>query len=367
MCCHLLLLPLTLVVTACQDPAAPPPRRLLGEPLDARGAALKVTWEVIPLTANAYAYARSYSINDSNVVVGTANAGANGAANVAWRWRDSTFEVLPLPAGANARGINRRGEIVGSVGQFDTDDGCSSRPYHLSPDGVFTWLPVDSANGYVGGAANDVDDGGRIVGTSVGVCAPIPTQWTPTSPHLGIGWRRQMLDTARGIPRSINNQRFVAGFSSGHQQARYWKYPGISTQLPNPSPNWWTWAYGINNLGYIVGGNELWGAWYWLHPFLSGPLGFDGNAYAISDKQRIAGAEIVSGTPWNPLAWSPVTMLLYGGSWTTLSLPVGATEGSAMAVNTCGVIAGHVTYPRPNAREVPVIWRRLVGGIPTCD
>lgn len=324
------------------------------------------TWEVIALApSGSYGYARSWAINDSNVVVGTANTGPNGPANFAWRWRNSAFGVLPLPAGASARSINRSGAIVGAVGALDSQYGClGSSAFHLSPAGVMSWLPMDTVHALgrdypVWNVANDINDSGLIAGTDCFMNQHTAIQWSPT----GNNWQLQYLrylpaGGAYGAAFAVNNKGFVVGHhGSTDIGAHYWLYPSHHAALDTPGLQ--SMARDINNNGYTVGVNQKGdqGAYLWLHPFSATPLGFT-DAWAISDKLRAAGHD----------EQHPVTAR--NGLVTALPLPQGATKGLATAVNSCGIVAGHVTYPASptqGTREQPVIWRRKVGGVATCD
>lgn len=352
-----------ILLTACQD--TPPTG---WRPLPEQGEAgmnspSSETWEVIPLTSSSsYGYARSWAINDSNVVVGTANIGSNGPANVAWKWRDSTFGLLGLPAGASARSINRSGAIVGAVGSHDGEDGCAdARPFHLSPAGVLRWLRIDTLySEYRSAVAMDINDGGRIVGTDCFTFVSQPIQWSPA----GNGWRLQRLTyggfSGLGMAMGVNNNGYVVGNSGNTDTgAHIWRFPDYHAGL-DPAPFYVSGARDINHAGYIVGWKSLPGgieAYLWWPPFSEDPLGFS-FAFSISNKMRVAGRDQAL----------PVTAR--NGVVTLLPLPTGATQGLATAVNTCGIVAGHVVYPGSpgqKTREQPVIWRRRVGGVATCD
>jgi len=102
-------------------------------------------------------------------------------------------------------------------------------------------------------------------------------------------------------------------------------------------------AFGINDVGTIVGTSAS-AAVTWQNGIVTAlPSGQGGQANAINSAGVIAG--IVDGMPvmWN------------NGLPTTLPLPSGATSGAAVALNDADTAAGH--YYLPNAGDYACTWQ----------
>ena len=342
--------------------------------------ALATTWKVTLLTnVGGWERARSWAINDSNIVVGSARPAANASQTIAWRWRNGVFSTLAIPnatKGATARGINRSGDIVGWLGGgncfSDRVPQCADTAFHRATNGVVTRLPKLQPG--TGTAAYDINDKGQVVGFEivyppVAPKSPQPLRWsraTPNGPWLA----------ALG---SIYADHLVASNNSGTAAGAYgnWPFAGVTamthslvgqrtTLWPTAAPSC---ASDINNGGLVVGMKKQ---FFRPNPHTDNHIVYGvagnmmytlekGDAFdcfegpRISDKNRIVGTAI-GGKPFT----------LRNGIRHYLPLPFGATSGTAHAVNSCGVIAGSARFTTIN-KDFPVIWRQYSGPALTCD
>jgi len=147
--------------------------------------------------------ARANAVNDAGVVVGFSYQGTSGSQEVGciW-WPDGSVTVIPVPPGASRstpESINDSGEIAGSTG---------SNPF-IWIDGILTIIPQP--------------------------------------PSLGAGGARAISDTA-----------WVAGtFGNQNQNARAFRWKDGVTELLEPlSPHPVSFAYAVNNQGWVVGASR---------------------------------------------------------------------------------------------------------------
>jgi len=365
---------------ACREqPPAPLEPTVLANRQDV--GALATTWKVTLLTnAGGWDRARSWAINDSNIVVGSARPAGNASQTFAWRWRNGVFSALAIPnatKGATARGINKAGEIVGWVGGgncfSDRVPQCFDTPFHRAPNGVVTNLTkylISSST-----AAYDINDQGRVVGfeyaaTPVAGDLPRTLQWsraTPASPYSVIQMGKCCSFT------SINGAGITVGASSrwGTDSTRtlvnltplqlsYYMWPDVSqyhcgTDISD--------ANVVVGLSHSVATSQTKVVYGWDSSAGAYPSKIQDDIDAfdcfegprVSKKLRIV-ATAVGGKPFT---WK-------GNAITYLPLPFGATKGTAQAVNTCGTIAGSVRFAAIN-KDFPVIWRKYNGPALACD
>jgi len=191
-----------------------------------------------------------YDLNDSGVVVGTADSSAPGATSTAFRWTvGGGFESLGgLGDGdAFARGINNAGNIVGA----------SRNPAQTllgtlwSPDGAPHSLGIP--DGDVGSFAVAINNRDEAVGFSTG-----PGGFS-TACLLSYGFARESLGTLPGGMNSsanaINDHGMVVGQSStatGIQSFVWTRGDGMSA-LPSLGGDEYSIAADVNNQGEIVG------------------------------------------------------------------------------------------------------------------
>lgn len=241
-------------------------------------------------------------ISDAGVVVGWSYRTINGSTQdhaVRWSSSSGSAEILNGP-GDGAGGINLAGQIVGSIdvsglrhgfrweNGVTTDLGTSgtgsSEAWGINSTGVIVgagrstpqgvpgvqraivWrsgviidLPVLPGGGSFG-AANEVNDEGVIVGTSANSAGEWrAVRWVPTAAEPS-GYRIEDLGYPSSIARDINNNGEIVGHyhtRAGSERAFYWHPTRGKRDLPSLSGNAPTYAFGINDLGEIVGFGNL--------------------------------------------------------------------------------------------------------------
>ncbi|MCX5671716.1 MAG: PEP-CTERM sorting domain-containing protein [Planctomycetota bacterium] len=244
----------------------------------------------------------AYAINDSGQVVGTADRSA-------FLWQEGVMTLLgelpevpsATPRLVQATGINRYGQVVGSVTVTVSSPAWDS---FLIPvvwnNGVATEIFPRSLvfGGPRFGATTDINDHGDVVGVrSSG----------------GFLWRNGALidlgpalggSALFGVP-SINDVGQVVGFSyllSGGYQAFLWEN-GTTTRLALLPGGQGTLASDINNLGQIVGADGSHRAVLWeggaisdLNDLVPDDSGWTlRSAHAINDLGQIVGWGIING------------------------------------------------------------------------
>jgi len=259
---------------------------------------------------------------------------------------------------AYAMGINSSGTITGGA----QNAAGSTRP--------FVWTQADGMRdlgvlpGYTSGHADAINDNGVIVGRS-GISAPYrATLWTPT----GTGaWVAQDLGSFGGTYNegmSINDDGVVAGISSdaaGHQLAFRWTSATGITLLPLPASANNSQAFGINEVGVIVGqinytvdGHNVPVAWTTagivLLPLLPG--GTIGRAYAINDNNIITGYSTNATGAATPVRWRPDPN--NPGVW--LAPETLGAEQRGVSINSAGQIVGFA-HTGPGGKTHAILWQ----------
>lgn len=244
-----------------------------------------------------------------------------------------------------AQGINAAGAIVGSA---DNASGYR-RPYIWTQSAGMRDLGV--LPGFTTGLARAINNSNSIVGCSSrridGSCGEA-TLWSPTAPGM---WAPQDLGSFGGTYNDvfgITGSGVVAGISSdaaGHQLAFRWTSATGITLLPLPASANNSQAFGINEVGVIVGqinytvdGHNVPVAWTTagivLLPLLPG--GTIGRAYAINSSGIITGytSSATSGSTevrWRPDPNNP-------GTWLP---PEPGLANRGVAINDAGQIVGY--------------------------
>jgi uncharacterized membrane protein len=211
------------------------------------------------------------AINDAGWVVGW--SWYDGRA-VATLWKPGAppqeLDVLPGAGNSYAYGINNRGDVVGTShtrGFLWSAEGglrdlgpCAehrgTRPVAVNDAGVVTGTCYDRAfvwtaasgfqflSGPDGQSANSAPSAINADGAITGHWGGYGVIWVPRDTT---GYDVRVLGYSVG-PHAINDRRQVAGLSAGGNAA-YWDSDGIEHELAAERSE----AYGINNLGQIVG------------------------------------------------------------------------------------------------------------------
>lgn len=214
------------------------------------------------------ASSRGLGIGDGPTVVGESDGGVQFVSPI--RWRSGVMEALETDPGpfflfGNARAINRRGDIVGSVsGGFD----CRAtiwldEPRHGFPAGRSQLTPM---LGFANGVGNDINDRGEIVGTLDQSCDTSGDVrhaflWLPEPSY---GMPAGAIDLTPDAPAgrsatatAINEMGQVVGSISNVEtaitaEAFFWQ-DGALSALPSLIADSRTEATDINNDGIAVG------------------------------------------------------------------------------------------------------------------
>jgi probable HAF family extracellular repeat protein len=195
-----------------------------------------------------------WGINNAGRIVGYSH-GANQSQSTAVFWNGITPTTLDSPAGSTysqALGINQLGQVAsyntGIADYFTT-------LWNLGRPTVLNTLP-----GGIGSQAYSINDTGTAAGVTLaaGGSYVIATIWNGTKPIA----LSTLPGKATGYAYSISNKGQVVGFSASppsnvDEHATLWENGTILdlNQLLDASGNGWTLqvAYGINNVGQIVG------------------------------------------------------------------------------------------------------------------
>ena len=296
--------------------------RVVGYALTAPGPEHAFFWDgpaLIDLGTLGGAASRAYDINNRNQSAGWAQNAAGQTRPVIWD--DRVIRELPTLGGptGSARAINDSGQAVGNAY-------LTSSIYHaaLWHDGR-----VDDL-GTLGGTysiAYDINTQGRIAGAAAEASG---TQWAT----LWIDGTPRKLDALPGATssaaRAINDQDQAILWNYGVAHAALWD-DGSVIDLGTFGGSQ-SWAYGLNNLGQVVGWADLPSGIY--HAFLWGDLNGNGggdpgemqdlgtlggqfsSAYGINDSGVIVGYAQDALGRWEAVRWVPVpeplSMLLLG-------------------------------------------------------
>ncbi len=345
---------LLMFTAACLDPASP--RTPLAPDAALRGLG-SASWQVSYIGSDWYPRVRSWAVNDSNVVVGSAQTGANIQTTTAFRAAGGALQLLALGNGRIshvARGINSSGEIVGFVsrggGFYDTAPQLEDSAFYRNAAGITTILPTNALT-YSAGAF-DINEAGSIAGFGVG--DPDAYLWTRS--HNGAYVANEL---AGPLPDGValNGAGVVVGTS--------WALGVGALRL---SLNGWQ---DLSDAGYcasdINDGNMVVGVGpdsSIVYTFGFGMISIGvkaverncrGDAPRISNKGRLVGTRTGQG------AFTRIY-----GTIENLPLPAGASFAFANSVNTCGTIAGTVVS-KTTGLQRGVIWRRMAVEGQICD
>jgi probable HAF family extracellular repeat protein len=243
------------------------------------------------------------SINEAGVIVGTSTGPGGIFDQQAFQWSGgSTLTVIPRPAAPNSVNnfpddINEAGLVVGE----------SNTAWTWSQANGYTLLPA--LNGGTSSTANAVNDNGWVVGNSAAAEGSRATLWRPGLAPLNLGFIVELGGTS--VAFGINNANVVVGNSgafAGFTRAFRWTEASGLVDLGAPGGRS-SFANDINESGQIVGYASysanpqnraiLWdtdGTAYELDQFLPAGSGWTlTEAYGINDLGWIVGRGTLAG------------------------------------------------------------------------
>lgn len=255
--------------------------------------------------------------------------------------------TLPGPRESVAEDVNNRTEVVG----------WSRKGPEVH---AFRWTRADGLIdlGTLGGTdsgANAVDDAGNVVGNSATASGNWKAfLWTPTAGLVALP-----LDSAN----DISNARQVVGESVGH--AVMWTEIGGVRDLGTLGGAR-SYAYGINDVGQVVGGSQTASGGFRFHAFLwsaadgmkdLGTLGGDdSSAYAVNRAGHVVGSSTTATGEIHAFLWTPTSGMV------DLGAPVGGTS-DALDINEAGWVVGDGITGGGEIRAM--VWRTCVASVPT--
>lgn len=320
-------------------------------------------------------FSNGAAINAKGQVAGVsrfADRNANSAA--LWkrpnRSQDLADSFAEETESSDARGLNDRGQVVGSV-DFPCNETCKGDQPVLWEDGVPSLLPTLPGTGSA--QANAINRKGRIVGQNFGDVTHAVLWRDGQAIDLGTLAPKDQQALTNSRARAINGDNVAVGSSQiepgGLEQAVRWSPKGHITNLGTLPGGWGSEATSINGAGTIVGSSHISGgyhghavAWQDGQIIDLGTLteGADSSAGAINDNGTVVGGEWL-GEYYAALVWpsiheppqalKPLVANLCGGANDDFALDY------ATAINTSGVIvvngykggvgwAGFVLTPR---------------------
>jgi probable HAF family extracellular repeat protein len=295
----------------------------------------RAQYSIVDLGDLGAGYARAWAINGLGQVAGDALLPGAGTVDRAVMWQAGSLTDLGTLGGQQsaALGINNAGTVCGWA---QTASG-NTLPALWNGSAV-TALPT---LGGASGTASGINDAGTAVGYSyLAAGSSHATLWS------GGGVRDLgTLGGAYSVAYDINNSGEAVGTasdSSGRDRAVLWG-PGGATDLGGLSGGQWTAAPAVNDSGQVI----LWGtplgatddrAAFWngnpSSPVIS--LGtFGGSqswAYGLNDHGFVVGSADEPGGTYHAFAWDGTEMVDLG--------TLGGYYSSAYAINDQGIIVG---------------------------
>lgn len=196
-----------------------------------------VTMEVLPLLPGD-TRADVHGINEAGTIVGSSYTGT-GTSRHAFAWdRSAGLRELPSIGGifSEARGVNASGQIAGRSAD-------AAGLLH-----AVLWQPDGSTIDLGRGEAFAVNDAGEVIGTTTINSTQVAFYWSPATGMVP-------LTAGQSYPHDINAAGAVVGSFSAPtgQRAFSWSLAGgfvdLTAWVGEPAN-----AYGVNDLGQIVGG-----------------------------------------------------------------------------------------------------------------
>jgi len=255
-------------------------------------------------------FSKANAINNTGQIVGMDRMPAG--IGHAFLYEDGAMKDLgtlglgPFPNSTIAYAINDNGQIVGAnVGETTT---------------IFIYENGEMRAFAKGASAKAINNSGTIVGTSGGK-AVIIEEWNIVDLGIGIGTG----STAEAA--AINNSGLITGTVSLGSTHQGFLYDNGNVTYFGLSLGQYTYPYGINDSGQIVGSCD--GAPFLYENGVMVDLGLQGNAWAINNSGQIVGS-------------GPNGAYLYeDGIVTDLGILPGYSYSSALAINDNGWIVGY--------------------------
>lgn len=308
-------------------------------------------------------FSSAVAVNDTNLIVGTANDNTNDVHPVVWSLTGATasqaarLEMLPgavAPVFGAAYGVNNTADTVG-----ESEDGSGNRqaifwmgsggsPSSASP----TILP--SLAGAAFSAAYDINSGRRAVGESQSAGITKAVTWTVavTGANITPSAATMLGEPSGGTASSayfIGEGNQVVGeytTSSGAVHGILWTLDAAGAvtgrvDLPPLTGDTESVAYGINDAGQIVGESSTattTRAAVWTISgtpatatvaLLGSPAGGEANALAVNDSGRLAGWTAASGAT-TAAVWDLRNRTLFNNVLTSFSQGYGINNGGTI-------------------------------------
>lgn len=348
--CRPFTIALAALLAACTDPPVAP------EPA-APGAATAAAFGPGDVSATEIPGVPSFfprAINERGWIVGEARVGAAPRAYVyefgTGRWRD--LGELRGPS-VLVQGINNAGEVA------VTEGAGSAAP------NAFVWregarIPLPPLPGDAGAQAADINDGGLVVGVSLG--AGSPARRTPVVWRGGVPTALPAL-AGSGVPlilaTDVNNAGQIAGASNGH--AALWQNGGVTDLRTLGGPTAVAWQ--VTERGEVAGVSRPAAgipnhAFLWRNGLLT-DLGTIGGAFTSSGALAMNGfgQAVGSNTELVPPAQDARATLWHEGATTLLPALPGFEQSLAQDINDRGQVVGRSYNHGPTgAIGRPTVW-----------
>jgi probable HAF family extracellular repeat protein len=306
----------------------------LGASLSARAAA---QYSIVDLGDLGAGYSVARAINGQGLVVGEALLPVTGQVYHAFLWQAGTMNDLGTSGGQLSRafGVNSAGTVSGWA---QTPSG-NSLPALWNGSAV-TQLPT--LGGGSGTAWSINDTGIAVGGSSLSGGVSHASLWSDGKVRdLGT------LGGTISVAYDINNRGAAVGTaynSAGQERAVLWGDSG-PVDLGGLSGGQWIAASAINDLGQVILWGTPQGAAHYQAAFWNGSLSspvldlgsFGGGqsfAYGLNDLGYVVGADDSDG-PWNAFVWDGTAMTKLG--------TLGGISATAYGINDYGVIVGYAT------------------------
>lgn len=306
-------------------------------------------------------FSSAVAVNDTNLIVGTANATGGIVHPVFWTLTGTTPSAagpLTMLSGASAStfgaayGVNNFADTVG-----ESEDGSGNRQAIFwqgtggSP-GAATPTTLPALAGAQFSAAYDINSGRRVVGESqsAGVTKAVTWLVTISGATVTPGAATRLGEPVGATSSSayfISESNQVVGeytTSSGAVHGILWNLDAAGAvtsmvDLPPLAGDLESVAYGINDAGKIVGESTsatgtrgvVWTTTGTVS-FLGSPAGGEANALAINDSGRVAGwTSGTAGGAATTAVWDLLNQTLFNNVLTTFSQGYGINNGGTIA------------------------------------
>jgi probable HAF family extracellular repeat protein len=315
-----------------------------------------------------------WSLNDSDVVVGSATT--SGGALHAFSWSNGVMTdlgTLPNGGGTDGRGVNSKGDVVGSGVVFTDYHGLScscDNPFLVPSGGTMSDLwdttnPQNTTSNYSIDAWGINDSDQVVMGPypGTGINGPSFVQ-QPGQPNTG-----EELPLVVNQYHPLNNAGQIVGYQGA--AAKLWTPPGVVTSLPPLPGDSSAVANGVDDLGDVVGVSTTNTGCFehaveWSHTDYSHPIDLTSlvsssgwhlwEAYDINDSGQIVGGGSTApcpapqqvGPPLKPYLISPAKGTISGTILTGL-------DSHGNSLSSPAPLAGEVvTIHRTDATQADI-------------